>query len=80
VDSLTVPVEAADPARTPPIFWGHGQQDGNIPYSLGERGRGRLRKAGIAVDSFDHPGGHTITVEEMHALQRWLREVAGEIG
>jgi predicted esterase len=78
VDSPLVALENVDPATIPPIFWGHGLQDASIPFELGERGRERLRRSGIGVESFDHPGGHTITAEELHAFRRWLQTLEGE--
>lgn len=77
VDSPLVSLEGVEPRDIPPVFWGHGVQDGNIPFALAERGRERLRGAGAQVEIFDHPAGHTITAEEMHALRRWIREIAG---
>jgi phospholipase/carboxylesterase len=80
VDSPLVPLHAVDPETVPPVFWGHGVQDSSIPFSLAERGRERLRRIGVRLESFDHPAGHTITAEEMHALKGWIREVAGATG
>jgi predicted esterase len=78
VDSPLVALENVDPATIPPVFWGHGLQDASIPFELGERGRERLRRSGIGVESFDHPGGHTITAEELHAFRRWLQTLEGK--
>jgi phospholipase/carboxylesterase len=77
VDSPLVPLEHVDPGTIPPVFWGHGVQDGSIPFSLAERGRAKLRAVGARLETFDHPAGHTITAEEMHSLRRWIREVVG---
>ncbi|TVP55436.1 MAG: hypothetical protein EA351_10600 [Gemmatimonadales bacterium] len=54
------------------VFWGHGQADPAIPFQLGEKGRGRLREVGVALEVFDHPSGHTITPGELTALSRWM--------
>jgi len=56
-----------------PVFWGHGRQDPNIPFALGERGRRRLTEAGTALETFDHPGGHTITRDEIERLVGWMK-------
>jgi phospholipase/carboxylesterase len=56
-----------------PVFWGHGHLDPAIPFSLGQRGRTRLRAGGAQVTESDHPGGHTITPQEAHQLADWLR-------
>lgn len=77
VDSPHVPLQDIEAGAIPPIFWGHGVQDGSIPFSLAERGREKLRGIGVRLETFDHPAGHTITAEEMHALRGWIRQVVG---
>ena len=63
-DTRLVPLDAARVDGLA-IFWGHGLRDPNIPHVLAERGRGRLREAGIAVEARDYPIGHWITPEEV---------------
>ncbi len=60
-----------------PVFWGHGLRDPNIPFSLAEVGRDRLRRVGANVHEVDHPGGHRITREEMAALHEWVARPEG---
>jgi phospholipase/carboxylesterase len=71
VDAASVPVsrETVEGTR---FFWGHGLADPAIPFSLGARGRARLREAGADLETFDHPSGHTITLEELEAAIRWI--------
>lgn len=54
------------------VFWGHGERDPNIPFSLAARGRDRLVTAGARVQAVDHPGGHSIDPGELSALRTWI--------
>ena len=74
VDSPLVGVD--DPPGSLPIFWGHGQMDPAIPYSLALKGRERLAAAGIEVETADHNGGHFITPQELEAAVAWVGQRA----
>jgi phospholipase/carboxylesterase len=76
VSSPLVPVSAEAIGNTE-VFWGHGEADPAIPFLLGERGRNALRGIGASVSAFDHPGGHTITREEIEAAVAWVEERTG---
>jgi phospholipase/carboxylesterase len=69
-----LPLEAA---KGLPIFWGHGREDRNIPFELARRGRDRLTRAGARVTALDHPGGHSVTAEEVRALREWVEGLEG---
>jgi len=56
------------------IFWGHGTADGNIPHALAKSGRDALAGAGADLTTHDYPMGHTIAMEELADLRRWLGE------
>lgn len=56
---------ADEAASRPPIYWGHGLRDPNIPHLLAERGRARLDEAGLRVEQRDYDIGHWITEEEV---------------
>lgn len=73
VDAQAVEV-SEETAGGLPVFWGHGRGDPNIPFSLAERGRGRLQVAGALLHEVDHPGGHNVTPGEMQALREWMEE------
>lgn len=76
VDSPLVPV-TPDAAAGTDFFWGHGEADPAIPFALAEKGRGSLEDIGAALTVFDHPGGHTITREELDAAVQWITERTG---
>ncbi|MDH3271767.1 MAG: alpha/beta hydrolase-fold protein [Gemmatimonadota bacterium] len=50
----------------PPVFWGHGQSDPNIPFALAIRGRDRLKGAGVPLVAMDYPIGHWMVPDEIH--------------
>ena len=61
-------------AGGPPVFWGHGRKDPNIPHALALRGRKRLREAGTQLEARDYAIGHWIDPEELADAVRWMRE------
>ena len=63
--SVELPDESSA-AETPPIFWGHGVQDPNIPFHLAEKGRARLDEAGLKLVARDYPIGHWMLPDEVH--------------
>jgi phospholipase/carboxylesterase len=76
VDNPLVPVTGEAIGDTG-IFWGHGKADPAIPFALGEKGRRALGQIGASVTAFDHPGGHTITREEIEAAVAWVEDRTG---
>jgi phospholipase/carboxylesterase len=63
-ESVEVPFSALSPGA-PPIFWGHGLRDPNIPHELAVKGRLRLDAAGMQVTPHDYGIGHWIAPEEV---------------
>jgi len=61
---LRLDESGAAPPPTP-IFWGHGTGDPNIPFSLAERGRARLHRAGANLVTRDYRIGHWIDATEV---------------
>src|SRR5687768_15107506 len=47
------------------FFWGHGTQDGNIPFALAVEGRTALRNAGADLEARDYEIGHWIDPQEL---------------
>jgi phospholipase/carboxylesterase len=72
VDAVQAGLEGAEGF---PVFWGHGHADPAIPFRLAERGRTALEAARADLTLHDHPSGHTITRDEVEALQKWLAGV-----
>lgn len=74
---MTEPEFPLDTADGLPVFWAHGERDPAIPFSLARKGRQRLSEAGARLRTFDHPGGHQVTREEMDAFREWLEAISG---
>jgi len=58
-----------------PIFLGHGRQDGVVPLARGQQSRDALLALDCAVEWHDYPMEHSVSLEEMRDLQRWLLRV-----
>jgi phospholipase/carboxylesterase len=58
-----------------PIFLGHGRQDDIVPTARGEASRDALRALGHDVQWQDYPIAHSVSMEEIADLQRWLLKV-----
>lgn len=58
--------EREEIASTTPVYWGHGLKDPNIPFHLAERGRERLKGAGVPLVAMDYPVGHWMVPDEIH--------------
>ncbi|CAJ8507857.1 alpha/beta hydrolase [Burkholderia pseudomallei] len=62
----------ADANRTTPIFAAHGTDDDILPIRLGEAARDFARDKGASVDWHAYPMPHSVCIEEIDALRRWL--------
>lgn len=73
------PILSLDPPSTRDlrVFWGHGRGDPAIPFALGERGRSRLRAAGVDLTTGDYDIGHWIDPTELADARRWMEELPG---
>lgn len=58
-----------------PIFLAHGREDGVVPLVRGQAAREALRREGFEVEWHDYPMEHSVCLEEVQALQRWLLKV-----
>lgn len=62
---------APDPS-SPPIFMAHGSQDPVVPINLGRSASERLSAAGFEVEWHEYPMPHSVSPEEIQAIDRWL--------
>jgi len=58
-----------------PVFLGHGSSDGVVPVARGAAARDALQALGHTVDWHSFPMEHSVSVEEIRALNAWLRRV-----
>jgi phospholipase/carboxylesterase len=56
-----------------PIFLAHGRSDGMVPMSRGAAARDALVALGHPVQWQDYPMEHSVCMEEVTALNDWLR-------
>jgi phospholipase/carboxylesterase len=71
----TTAAERSDANTLTPIFMGHGQQDNVIDIQRGEASRDALRALGYEVEWHDYPMAHSVSIEEITDLNRWLLKV-----
>jgi len=64
--------ESAGANRSTPIFAAHGTHDDVVAPSLGLAARKLLSERGYAVDWHEYPMPHSVCLEEVHAIGRWL--------
>jgi len=58
-----------------PVFLAHGRTDGVVPLARGAAGRDLLQGLGQPVEWHDYPMEHSVCMEEVQALNRWLLKV-----
>lgn len=62
-------------ASSTPVFMGHGSQDPIVPVELGLFTRDLLLERKVEVQWRTYPMGHSVSVEEISDLGRWLMEL-----
>jgi phospholipase/carboxylesterase len=66
--------DATDANSAVPVFAAHGTRDDVLSPDLGARARDFLSARGCPVEWHDFPMAHSICLEELAAVGRWLRE------
>jgi phospholipase/carboxylesterase len=61
-----------------PVLLAHGQFDDVLPFALGEQARDDLVSAGYGVEWYQYPMPHSVCVEEIEVIGRWLRRILAE--
>ncbi len=59
------------------LFMAHGTHDPVVPYAMGLASRERLRLAGYAIEWHEYPMQHSVCLEEITDIGRWLCKVLG---
>jgi phospholipase/carboxylesterase len=63
----------ASPANVKtPVFMAHGTQDPVVPYTMGRGSRDLLQQAGYALEWQEYPMQHSVCLEEVADIGRWL--------
>ncbi len=69
--------ERSDANRLVPVFMAHGQFDDIIPITRATGSRDALHKLGYDVEWHDYPMPHSVVMEEIADISRWLVKVLG---
>jgi phospholipase/carboxylesterase len=67
--------ERAEANASTPIFLAHGRADNVVGIERGEASRDALRALGYDVEWHDYPMAHSVSLEEIADLNRWLVRV-----
>jgi phospholipase/carboxylesterase len=70
--SETTVAEAHEANRHVPVFLAHGRNDGVVPLARGTASRDALEALGYAIEWHDYPMEHSVCMEEVADLQKWL--------
>lgn len=68
----TLNQEVSMDARHTPIFFAHGRSDPVVPYALGKMSAEKLQQMGYAVDWHEYAMPHSVCMEEIQDIERWL--------
>jgi phospholipase/carboxylesterase len=69
--------ECSEANKTIPIFMAHGSEDPIVPIELAESSRDTLMAHGYGVRWTDYPMPHSVCMEEVAAIGKWLAERFG---
>ncbi len=65
--------QEATPANAKtPVFMAHGTHDPVVPYAMGNSSREQLQQAGYALVWHEYPMQHSVCLEEVADIGRWL--------
>ncbi len=70
--------EASEANKSIPIFAAHGRTDNVVSVALGEAARDVLRQRGYQPEWHDYPMPHSVCLEEINDIGKWLRNAMEE--
>ena len=73
--AATTAAERHDANAITPMFLAHGRNDGMVPLARGVAARDLLQGLGQPIEWHDYPMEHSVCIEEVQALQKWLLKV-----
>ncbi len=73
--AASIAAERSDGNQLVPIFMAHGQQDDIIPIARATTTRDTLKALGYDVQWHDYPMPHSVVMEEIADINRWLLKV-----
>jgi phospholipase/carboxylesterase len=75
--AAALPHEASAANRTAPILMCHGTQDGIVPVQMGAATRDFLTQLGYRVEWHTYPMQHSVCLDEINEISRWLQARLG---
>jgi len=66
---------ARAPENFSSIFMGHGSYDPVVPLAAGVASRRLLKDSGYAVDWHEYPMDHSMCLEEVQDISRWMQSI-----
>lgn len=69
----SVAAEASAANRDVPILMCHGSRDGVVPAQLGQKSRDTLQSLGYQIDWRTYPMEHSVCMEEVTDISKWLQ-------
>ncbi len=66
------PQEAAPANTKTPVLMAHGTHDPVVPYAMGRGSSDMLQRAGYALKWHEYPMQHSVCLEEVTDIGRWL--------
>lgn len=73
--AATTQAERSDASALTPIFMGHGIQDNVVVVGRGWASQAALAALGYPVQWHEYPMAHSVSMEEIADLNRWLLDV-----
>ena len=73
--AATATAERHDANALTPMFLAHGRSDGMVPLARGQAARDLLQGLGQPIEWHDYPMEHSVCMEEIQHLQKWLLKV-----
>jgi len=70
-----VGAERSEASLATPIFMAHGVQDPVVPFARAEESRKVLETLGYGVEWHTYPMQHTLCLEELQDIAKWIRKV-----
>lgn len=67
--------EASAANKKTSVFMAHGTHDPVVPYAMGSNSHELLKNAGYGVEWHDYPMQHSVCLEEVNDIGRWLVSV-----
>ena len=69
--------ERTEQSLATPIFMAHGRQDTVVPFARAQESFEVLKKLGYQVEWHEYPMQHSLCLEEVQDISKWIRKVLG---